>query len=59
MDSRINTTIAISSMVKSYERGVKKGLQDWELLKYVANTSGWPGNLGENGQIIIRNIIKG
>ncbi|MBK5447328.1 invasion protein [Bacillus sp. TH22] len=46
VDSRINTTIAISSMVKSYERGVKKGLQDWELLKYVANTSGWPGNLG-------------
>lgn len=35
-------------MVKSYERGVQKGLKDWELLKYVANTSGWPGNLGED-----------
>lgn len=46
MDSQINATIAISNMIKSYERGVKKGLVDWELLKYVANTSGWPGNLG-------------
>ncbi|EJS76317.1 transglycosylase SLT domain-containing protein [Bacillus cereus] len=48
MDSQINATIAISNMVKSYERGVQKGLKDWELLKYVANTSGWPGNLGED-----------
>ncbi|MFJ8353620.1 invasion protein [Bacillus paramycoides] len=46
MDSQINATIAISNMVNSYERGVKKGLKDWDLLKYVANTSGWPGNLG-------------
>ncbi|MFS8352314.1 invasion protein [Bacillus nitratireducens] len=47
MDSQNNAKIAITNMVKSYERGVKKGLKDWELLKYVANTSGWPGNLGE------------
>ncbi|EEL87493.1 invasion protein [Bacillus cereus] len=46
MDPQINATIAISNMVKSYKRGVQKGLVDWELLKYVANTSGWPGNLG-------------
>ncbi|MGE7881885.1 invasion protein [Bacillus sp. NPDC094077] len=47
MDSQTNATIAISNMVKSYERGLKKGLKEWDLLKYVANTSGWPGNLGE------------
>ncbi|MFL0403387.1 transglycosylase SLT domain-containing protein [Bacillus nitratireducens] len=46
MDPQINATIAISNMVKSYKCGVQKGLVDWELLKYVANTSGWPGNLG-------------
>ncbi|MGQ0418457.1 AMP-binding enzyme, partial [Bacillus sp. HC-TM] len=29
-----------------YKRGVQKGLTDFALLKYIANTSGWPGDLG-------------
>ncbi|KEK23092.1 transglycosylase SLT domain-containing protein [Bacillus gaemokensis] len=45
-DAKMNATIAISNMVNSYKKGVKKGLTNWDLLKYVANTSGWPGNLG-------------
>ncbi|RFT61254.1 invasion protein [Bacillus clarus] len=48
MDAKTNATIAVSNMVNAYERGVKKGLKNWELLKYVANKSGWPGNLGED-----------
>ena len=29
--------------MKGYKRGVQKGLTDFALLKYIANTSGWPG----------------
>ncbi|PFE03933.1 invasion protein [Bacillus cereus] len=47
-DAKTNATIAISHMVSSYKRGVNKGLTELALLKYVANTSGWPGNLGED-----------
>ncbi|MFD3449969.1 transglycosylase SLT domain-containing protein [Microbacteriaceae bacterium 4G12] len=45
-DPRTNAQIAMPHLAKGYERGVKKGLTELELLKYVANTSGWPGNLG-------------
>ncbi|MDM5155556.1 transglycosylase SLT domain-containing protein [Bacillus sp. DX1.1] len=42
----VNTKIAVSHMADSYRKGVKQGLEGLELLRYVANTSGWPGNLG-------------
>ncbi|MDC2864182.1 hypothetical protein PLX19_06035 [Bacillus sp. BP-3] len=33
-------------MTDSYRKGIKQGLEGLELLRYFANTSGWPGNLG-------------
>lgn len=45
-DPEINTKIAVPHMVASYKKGVKQGLEGLDLLRYVANTSGWPGNLG-------------
>lgn len=45
-DPRTNAQIAMPHLMKGYKRGVQKGLTDFALLKYVANTSGWPGNLG-------------
>ncbi len=45
-DPRINAQIAMPHLAKGYKRGVEKGLTEFELLKYIANTSGWPGNLG-------------
>lgn len=45
-DPRINAQIAMPHLKKGYDRGVQQGLTDFALLKYVANTSGWPGNLG-------------
>ncbi|MEH7457429.1 transglycosylase SLT domain-containing protein [Bacillus sp. JJ1127] len=45
-DPRTNAQIAMPHLAEGYKRGVQKGLTDFELLKYIANTSGWPGNLG-------------
>ena len=45
-DPRTNAQIAMPHLMKGYKRGVQKGLTDFALLKYIANTSGWPGNLG-------------
>ncbi|WP_242223247.1 transglycosylase SLT domain-containing protein [Bacillus cereus group sp. BfR-BA-01380] len=45
-DPRKNAQIAMPHLAKGYKRGMEKGLTEFELLKYVANTSGWPGNLG-------------
>lgn len=42
----INSEIAIPAMVPAYKEGVAKGLQGTDLLDYVANNSGWPGNGG-------------
>ncbi|MGI2749630.1 transglycosylase SLT domain-containing protein [Bacillus cytotoxicus] len=44
-DPRTNAQIAMPHLLKGYKRGVQKGLTDFALLKYIANTSGWPGNL--------------
>lgn len=41
-----NTRIAISNMKNAYNRGLQQKLNGSELLKEVANTSGWPGNRG-------------
>ncbi|ARX70216.1 transglycosylase SLT domain-containing protein [Bacillus thuringiensis] len=41
-----NTRIAISNMKNAYKRGLEQKLIGLELLKHVANTSGWPGNKG-------------
>ncbi|EOP90898.1 hypothetical protein IGM_02160 [Bacillus cereus HuB4-4] len=41
-----NTRIAISNMKNAYNRGLKQKLKGLDLLKHVANTSGWPGNRG-------------
>lgn len=45
-DPRRNAEIAMPHLAKGYKRGMEKGLTEFELLKYVANTSGWPGTLG-------------
>ena len=45
-DPRTNAQIAMPHLMKGYKRGVQKGLTDFALLKYIANTSGWPGTLG-------------
>ncbi|MDM5153020.1 transglycosylase SLT domain-containing protein [Bacillus sp. DX1.1] len=45
-DPRTNAGIAMPHLMKGYKRGLQKGLTDLDLLKYIANTSGWPGNLG-------------
>ena len=42
-DPRTNAQIAMPHLMKGYKRGVQKGLTDFALLKYIANTSGWPG----------------
>lgn len=41
-----NTKIAISNMKNAYVKGLQQKLTGIDLLKYVANTSGWPGNKG-------------
>ncbi|PGS77208.1 invasion protein [Bacillus cereus] len=41
-----NARIAISKMENAYSQGLQQSLKGLELLKYVANTSGWPGNKG-------------
>lgn len=45
-NAETNTRIAISNMINAYNRGLQQNLKGPELLKYVANTSGWPGNKG-------------
>ncbi|PFT69341.1 invasion protein [Bacillus cereus] len=45
-DIETNTRIAISNMKNAYNRGLQQKLKGIELLKEVANTSGWPGNRG-------------
>ena len=38
-DPRTNAQIAMPHLMKGYKRGVQKGLTDFALLKYIANTS--------------------
>ena len=45
-NAETNTRIAISNMTSAYNRGLQKSLKGPDLLKHVANTSGWPGNKG-------------
>ncbi|QWG33648.1 invasion protein [Bacillus mycoides] len=45
-NAETNTRIAISNMINAYNRGLQQNLKGPELLKHVANTSGWPGNKG-------------
>ncbi|MCQ6338058.1 invasion protein, partial [Bacillus cereus] len=45
-DPRTNAQLAMPHLMIGYKRGVQIGLTDFALLKYIANTSGWPGNLG-------------
>lgn len=45
-DPRINAEIAMPHLARGYREGTEKGLTGFELLKYTANTTGWPGNLG-------------
>ncbi|EJP98233.1 transglycosylase SLT domain-containing protein [Bacillus cereus] len=45
-NAETNTRIAISNMINAYNRGLQQNLKGQELLKHVANTSGWPGNKG-------------
>ncbi|PFT64643.1 transglycosylase [Bacillus cereus] len=42
-NAETNTRIAISNMTSAYNRGLQKSLKGPDLLKHVANTSGWPG----------------
>lgn len=46
INEEINTKIAISNMESVYKRGLQQNLKGFELLKYVANNSGWPDNKG-------------
>lgn len=46
INEETNTRIAISSMENAYKRGLQQKLKGLELLKYVANNSGWPDNKG-------------
>ncbi|MBE5106094.1 transglycosylase SLT domain-containing protein [Bacillus thuringiensis] len=46
INEETNTRIAISSMEDAYKSGLQQKLKGLELLKYVANTSGWPDNKG-------------
>lgn len=36
----------MSNMINAYNRGLQQNLKGPELLKHVANTSGWPGHKG-------------
>ncbi|WP_369901433.1 transglycosylase SLT domain-containing protein [Bacillus manliponensis] len=45
-DPRTNAEIAMPHLARGYRKGMEKGLTAFELLKYTANTTGWPGNLG-------------
>ncbi|MGE7874485.1 transglycosylase SLT domain-containing protein [Bacillus paramycoides] len=45
-NAETNTRIAISNMTNAYNHGLQQKLKGLELLKHVANTSGWPGNKG-------------
>jgi hypothetical protein len=43
---KYNADIAVKNMMPSYNLGVKLGLDNYNLLAFVANRSGWPGRLG-------------
>ncbi len=45
-NAETNIRIAITNMTREYNRGLQKSLKGPDLLKHVANTSGWPGNKG-------------
>lgn len=46
LDPATNTDIAVKNMTGVYRTGVAQGLTGVDLLDYVANTGGWPGQLG-------------
>lgn len=45
-NTETNIRIAITNMTRAYNRGLQKSLKGPDLLKHVANTSGWPGSKG-------------
>lgn len=45
-DPLTNTQVAIPHMTKAYQDALSQGLSGFDLVKYVANNSGWPGSSG-------------